>query len=80
MGVRGRFCSRSAMAEISGDSGGGLVAPAAEVTPISQPLSVSGSFKEGKSSSRRRERISMRPSLDADEFMDCHQESNVASE
>ena len=49
------------MAEVSGDSGGGM-----EATPSLQPLTVSGSFREGKSSSRRR--TSMRPSLDADEF------------
>ncbi|KAI9074988.1 hypothetical protein K1719_043038 [Acacia pycnantha] len=62
------------MADISGDGGG--VAPdevraeAVVATPTpSQPLgvTVSGSFKEGKSSSRRR--ASMRPSLDADEFL-----------
>ncbi|XP_061371837.1 microtubule-associated protein 70-2-like isoform X2 [Gastrolobium bilobum] len=47
------------MAEFSGD-GGGVATPAA--------LTVSGSFKEGKGSSRRRG--SMRPpSMDADEFM-----------
>ncbi|KAI4357541.1 hypothetical protein L6164_001481 [Bauhinia variegata] len=51
------------MAEVSGDGGGS--APAVEVTPT--PLTVSGSFKEGKSSSRRR--ASVRPSLDADEFL-----------
>jgi len=62
------------MADISGDGGG--VAPdevraeAGVATPKpSQPLAVtvSGSFKEGKSSSRRR--ASVRPSLDADEFL-----------
>ncbi|XP_054809340.1 microtubule-associated protein 70-2-like [Prosopis cineraria] len=62
------------MADISGEGGG--VAPdevraeavVATLTP-SQPLAVtmSGSFKEGKSSSRRR--ASVRPSLDADEFL-----------
>ncbi|KAI4313699.1 hypothetical protein L6164_026656 [Bauhinia variegata] len=50
------------MAEISGDGGG--LAVAVEVTPT--PLTVSGSFKDGKSSSRRR---AVRPSLDADEFL-----------
>lgn len=50
------------MEEVSGDGGG--VAPAV-ATP--QPLTVSGSFKDVKSSSRRR--ASVRPSLDADEFM-----------
>ncbi|XP_061351219.1 microtubule-associated protein 70-2-like isoform X2 [Gastrolobium bilobum] len=50
------------MAEVSGD--GGVEATVA--TPPS--FTVSGSFKEGKSSSRRRA-PSMRPSLDADEFM-----------
>lgn len=38
-----------------------------EMMPTPQPLTVSGLFKEGKSSSRRR--TSVRPSLDADEFM-----------
>ncbi|RYR17774.1 hypothetical protein Ahy_B03g062457 isoform A [Arachis hypogaea] len=50
------------MADFSGDSG---AEAGAAVTPA--PLTVSASFKEGKSSSRRR--ASMRPSLDADEFM-----------
>ncbi|KAK7320084.1 hypothetical protein RJT34_04815 [Clitoria ternatea] len=50
------------MAEVSGEDG----AEATVVTPV--PLAASGSFKEGKSSSRRRPH-SMRPSLDADEFM-----------
>ncbi|XP_027341041.1 microtubule-associated protein 70-2-like isoform X2 [Abrus precatorius] len=50
------------MAEVSGDGG----AEATMATPA--PLAVSGSFKDGKSSSRRRTH-SMRPSLDADEFM-----------
>ena len=50
---------RSAMADVSGDGGAEAATPA--------PLTVSASFKEGKSSSRRR--ASMRPSLDADEFM-----------
>lgn len=54
---------RSAMAEVSGEGG----AEATVATPV-LPLAVSGSFKEGKSSSRRRAH-SMRPSLDADEFM-----------
>lgn len=50
---------RSAMAEYSGE--GGLEAA---------PLAMSGSFKEGKSSSSSRRRVpSRRPSLDADEFM-----------
>ncbi|KAL5553252.1 hypothetical protein UlMin_040653 [Ulmus minor] len=65
------------MAELSGEVGG--VSPAtgmpelggcgngAATTTPPPPLAVSGSFKEGKSSSRRRG--SMRPSLDADEFM-----------
>nr|KYP61519.1 hypothetical protein KK1_016013 [Cajanus cajan] len=51
------------MAEVSGDGG----AEATLATPV-PPLAVSGSFKEGKTSSRRRGH-SMRPSLDADEFM-----------
>ncbi|RZC14038.1 Microtubule-associated protein 70-2 isoform B [Glycine soja] len=51
------------MAEVSGEG----VAEATVSTPA-PPLAVSGSFKEGKSSSRRRAH-SMRPSLDADEFM-----------
>ncbi|OIV94151.1 hypothetical protein TanjilG_31576 [Lupinus angustifolius] len=50
------------MEEVSGNGG----AEETMVTLIPAPLSVSGSFKEGKSSSRRRV---MRPSLDADEFM-----------
>lgn len=40
---------------------------AATTTVTPAPLVVSGSFKEGKSSSRRR--ASRRPSLDADEFL-----------
>lgn len=55
---------RSAMAEFSGDGGN----EATVVTPAPAPLTVSGSFKEGKNSSRRRG-ASMRQSLDADEFM-----------
>ncbi|CAJ2663381.1 unnamed protein product [Trifolium pratense] len=47
------------MAEVSGD-GGEMATPA--------PLSVSGSFKEGKTSSRRRGSV-RQPSMDADEFM-----------
>ena len=66
------------MAEISGDGGGFLpevsngraVDSQATPTPIPAPnptsLTVSGSFKEGKSSSRRR--TSVRPSMDADDF------------
>ncbi|CAJ2676060.1 unnamed protein product [Trifolium pratense] len=50
------------MDEFSGDMG----MESTVVTPA--PLTVSGSFKEGKNSSRRRTH-SMRPSLDADEFM-----------
>ncbi|XP_019424065.1 PREDICTED: microtubule-associated protein 70-2-like [Lupinus angustifolius] len=52
------------MEEVSGDAG----AEEAVLTPtqIPAPVTVSGSFKEGKSSSRRR---AIRPSLDADEFM-----------
>ncbi|XP_004503349.1 microtubule-associated protein 70-2-like [Cicer arietinum] len=50
------------MAEFSGDVG----MEATVVTPT--PLNVSGSFKEGKKPSLRRPH-SMRPSLDADEFM-----------
>ncbi|KAM3705475.1 hypothetical protein ACJW31_03G083300 [Castanea mollissima] len=65
------------MAEVSED--GGALSPAGETsngrtfpdwTPTAMqpaPLTVSGSFKEGKSSSRRR--TSVRPSLDADEFI-----------
>ncbi|XP_010271362.1 PREDICTED: microtubule-associated protein 70-2-like [Nelumbo nucifera] len=44
-------------------SAGNEVAPASVPTP---PLTVSGSFKEGKTSRRR---TSVRPSLDADEFI-----------
>jgi hypothetical protein len=47
------------MAEVSGD-GGEMATPAL--------LSVSGSFKEGKTSSRRRGSV-RQPSMDADEFM-----------
>ncbi|XP_045787694.1 microtubule-associated protein 70-2-like [Trifolium pratense] len=47
------------MAEVSGD-GGEMATPA--------PLSVSGSFKEGKTSSRRRGSV-RQPSMDTDEFM-----------
>ncbi|XP_065632553.1 microtubule-associated protein 70-1-like isoform X2 [Quercus suber] len=66
------------MAEVSED--GGALSPAGEAsngrttfpdwTPTAMqpaPLTVSGSFKEGKSSSRRR--TSVRPSMDADEFI-----------
>ncbi|KAF3432109.1 hypothetical protein FNV43_RR26848 [Rhamnella rubrinervis] len=68
------------MAELSGDVGGvGLAMETPElsgygngaapaVTPTQPPpLTVSGSFKEGKSSSRRR--AHMRPSMDSDEFI-----------
>lgn len=66
------------MAEVSED--GGALSPVGEAsngrttfpdwTPTAMqpaPLTVSGSFKEGKSSSRRR--TSVRPSMDADEFI-----------
>ncbi|XP_057960708.1 microtubule-associated protein 70-2-like [Malania oleifera] len=62
------------MAEISGD--GVEFSPATPEVSCSEngrpamgppPLTVSGSFKEGKSSSRRR--ASVRPSMDADEFI-----------
>lgn len=68
------------MAELSGDVGG--VSPAMDTPELSgygngaapvvtptppPPLTVSGSFKEGKSSSRRRGH--MRPSMDSDEFI-----------
>ena len=65
---------RSVMEELSGDvgaasplmefSGNGLP-PGYNPTP--PPLTVSGSFKEGKSSSRRR--AIRRPSMDGDEFI-----------
>ncbi|KAJ7942871.1 Microtubule-associated protein 70 [Quillaja saponaria] len=70
------------MEEVSGDGEGVMaVAPVEEMLEMRngraegmsaaltppQPVMVSGSFKEGKSSSRRRP--SVRPSLDADEFM-----------
>lgn len=64
---------RSAMDEVSGDGGTTPVAefscngPAPGATPTPPPLTVSGSFKEGKSSSRRRG--FMRPSMDGDEFI-----------
>ncbi|XP_022157768.1 microtubule-associated protein 70-1-like [Momordica charantia] len=63
------------MAEISGDGGGFLAAaevsngqptPTPMPTPNPTPFTVSGSFKEGKGSSRRR--TSVRPSMDADDF------------
>ncbi|KAM6589211.1 microtubule-associated protein 70-1 isoform X2 [Cannabis sativa] len=69
------------MAEFSGEVGGGDgvggefisgigTVPAANSTPTPPPpLAVSGSFKEGKSSSSRRRGSMMRPSLDSDEFM-----------
>nr|DAD35784.1 TPA_asm: hypothetical protein HUJ06_006424 [Nelumbo nucifera] len=52
----------------SGSGGGGGNARSAgnEVTLATPPLTVSGSFKEGKTSRRR---TSVRPSLDADEFI-----------
>ncbi|KAK1390104.1 Microtubule-associated protein 70-2 [Heracleum sosnowskyi] len=50
----------------SGDSGGNARFPASEVTPT--PLTVSASFREGRSSSRRRAPVRP-PSLDADDFM-----------
>ncbi|XP_024025586.1 microtubule-associated protein 70-1 [Morus notabilis] len=55
------------MAEYSGEVGGGGAAETSGNGASPAPLSVSGSFKEGKSSSRRRG--SVRPSLDADEFL-----------
>ncbi|KAH0990909.1 hypothetical protein GBA52_002392 [Prunus armeniaca] len=61
------------MDEVSGDGGTTPVAefscngPAPGATPTPPPLTVSGSFKEGKSSSRRRG--FMRPSMDGDEFI-----------
>lgn len=67
------------MAEISGDGGGFLpevsngraadsqATPTPIPAPNPTPLTVSGSFKEGKSSSRRR--TSVRPSMDADDFL-----------
>lgn len=58
---------RSVMAEHSGEVGGGGAAEPSGNGASPAPLSVSGSFKEGKSSSRRRG--SVRPSLDADEFL-----------
>lgn len=61
------------MAEVSGEGSAGL---AVERNPgeasgnpqASTPLSVSASFKEGSKGSSRR-RASVRPSLDADEFI-----------
>lgn len=50
---------RSGMEEIFGDGGG-------VATPV--PLSVSGSFREGRGSSRRRG-SARQPSMEADEFM-----------
>lgn len=66
-GGEGGVFTRSTMAEVPGDGGGfSPVVPELgggrpEPTP---PLSVSASFKEGRSSFRRR--ASMRPSFDAD--------------
>lgn len=51
---------------LAGDSGGNARFPASEVTPT--PLTVSASFREGRSSSRRRAPVRP-PSLDADDFM-----------
>ncbi|XP_057445534.1 microtubule-associated protein 70-2-like [Lotus japonicus] len=48
------------MAEVSGDGGG---------VPTPAPLSVSGSFREGRSGSSRRRGGARPPSMDADEFM-----------
>ncbi|KAL8120697.1 hypothetical protein AgCh_017761 [Apium graveolens] len=50
----------------TGDSGGNARFSASEVTPT--PLTVSASFREGRSSSRRRAPVRP-PSLDADDFM-----------
>lgn len=71
---------RSEMAEVTGD--GGMAAAAVELSSGENsygnaritseanvtPLSVSASFKEGKGSTSRR-RASVRPSLDADDFI-----------
>ena len=62
------------MAEVSGE---GSAAFAAERNPgeasgnaqTSTPLTVSASFKEGSSKGSSRRRASVRPSLDADEFI-----------
>lgn len=52
----------------SGENGGNVRTRVSEtVTATTTPLTVSGSFKEGKTSSRRRAIV--RPSMDADEFM-----------
>lgn len=50
----------------TGDSGGNARYPASEMTTT--PLTVSASFREGRSSSRRRAPVRP-PSLDADDFM-----------
>lgn len=68
--VRERESVRSVMAEVSGEVRGSAVDQGGSPAPTSgtpAPLMVSGSFKEGKGSSRRRGPV--RPSLDADEFM-----------
>lgn len=74
-----RFVIRFEMEDNYGDEGGVSVAaressggsarfPASEVTPTPTPLTVSASFREGRSSSRRRAPVRP-PSLDADDFM-----------
>lgn len=59
----GEVIPAPATLELSGGSNGAVLA--ANPMPL-PPLTVSGSFKEGKSSSRRRP---VRPSLDADDFL-----------
>ncbi|XP_051145293.1 microtubule-associated protein 70-1-like [Andrographis paniculata] len=62
------------MAEVSGEGGIGVSAEVVtgetrDNAPATTPLMVSASFKEGGKSSSTRRRASVRPSLDADEFI-----------
>ncbi|KAG5608425.1 hypothetical protein H5410_019706, partial [Solanum commersonii] len=54
------------MAEVSGDNSYNVRQPTSDTAGFTTPLTVSASFKEGKTYRRR---TSMRPSLDADEFL-----------
>ncbi|XP_049392825.1 microtubule-associated protein 70-2-like [Solanum stenotomum] len=54
------------MAEVSGDNSYNVRQPTSDTAGYTTPLTVSASFKEGKTYRRR---TSMRPSLDADEFL-----------
>lgn len=62
---------RLVMAEVSGE-GRAVVTPemiSGDNVPERTPLAVSGSFKEGVKMSSSRRRVALRPSLDADDFM-----------